>query len=69
VTHDAKVAILGGGKELRVVVRSLDGTLIADGLTLAELRVQHPAVYEVVTSASASADGTTYVDATLGATN
>ena len=70
VTHDARIAILGGSKEVRVAVRRLDGTLVADGLTLAELRVQQPEIYVVVTSAFASADGqSTYVDATLGQTN
>ena len=61
---------MGGSKEVRVAVRRLDGTLVADGLTLAELRVQQPEIYVVVTSAFASADGqSTYVDATLGQTN
>lgn len=59
VTHDSKVAILGGrgGGELRVVVRKTDGTLVADGVTLSELRTRDPEIYEVVTSS--------YVDATL----
>jgi len=69
ITHDAKVAILGGGAELRVVVRKLDGTLVADGVTLDALRVQDPALYVLVTSAYASSDGHVYVDATLGPTN
>ncbi len=65
VTHDSKVAIMGGGKDLRVVVRKMDGAIVADGITLAELRVLDPDLYEVVNSASASADGHTYVDALL----
>ena len=69
ITHDAKVAIFGGGAGLRVVVRKLDGTLVADGVTLDALRVQDPALYELVTSAYASSDGHAYVDATLGPTN
>jgi hypothetical protein len=61
VTHDSKVAILGGG-ELRVAIEKMDGTLVADGLTLSELRTQDPEVYQVVTSSFA---GSGYVDATL----
>ena len=70
VTHDAKIAILSGAKELRVVVRTLDGSLVADGLTLDELRVQQPEIHRVVTSAFASNRGPhTYVDATLDPVN
>jgi hypothetical protein len=66
VTHDSKVAILGGGRDLRVVVRKMDGTMVADGISLAELRSRDPDVYMVVTSAFASsASGESYVDATL----
>jgi hypothetical protein len=68
VTHDAKVALVGGGRDLRVVVRKLDGAMVADGVTLAELRARDPELYTVVTSAFAQAsDGTSngYVDATL----
>ncbi|HSO31300.1 MAG TPA: hypothetical protein VLT33_02255, partial [Labilithrix sp.] len=54
VTHDAKVAILGGGDDLRVVVHRLDGTLVADGVTLDQLRAQQPELYALVTSAFAS---------------
>ena len=65
VTHDSKVSILGsssrgrggGDGDLRVVVRKADGTLVADGITLAELRTKDPDAYEIVTSS--------YVDATL----
>ena len=77
VTHDSKVAILGGvsGRDLRVVVRKMDGTLVADGVSLDELRARDPDLYMVVTSAFASSSlpstgtsttaGTGYVDATL----
>lgn len=61
VTHDAKVKLLSSaGGELRVVVRRLDGTLVADGIPLAQLRTQDPELYSVVTSARAG-----YIDATL----
>jgi hypothetical protein len=61
VTHDAKVKILAGhGGDLRVVVRKLDGTLVADGVSLGELRARDPELYEVVTSSRAG-----YIDATL----
>jgi hypothetical protein len=63
VTHDSKVAILGGGGDLRVVVRKTDGTMVADGISVAELRARDPEIYMVVTSSFASKDG--YVDATL----
>lgn len=64
-THDAKVSILGGhaGRELRVVVRKHDGTLVADDATLDELRVLDPETWRVVTSAVAQGDGT-FLDAT-----
>jgi hypothetical protein len=73
VTHDSKVAILGGvsGRDLRVVVRKMDGTMVADGVSLEELRTRAPDLYMVVTSAFASSalpsagTGTSYVDATL----
>ncbi len=74
VTHDAKVALVGGGRDLRVVVRKLDGTMVADGVTLADLRARDPELYMVVTSAFAVGETRTpdaqqhphdYVDATL----
>jgi hypothetical protein len=86
VTHDSKVAIFASGSggrdgELRVAIEKLDGTLVADGITLAELESRDPAIYQVVTSsfasgasgasgASRAADpagpsGPSYVDATL----
>ena len=66
MTHDSKVAILGGGGDLRVVVRKMDGTIVADGITVADLRARDPELYMVVTSSFASAQpGQGYVDATL----
>ncbi len=68
ITHDSKVAILSGGKDkdLRVVVRRMDGAIVADGITLSELRVRQPELYEMVTSAFASAGGQHgYLDASL----
>lgn len=55
-THDAKVSIVGGraGTELRVVVRKDDGTVLADGATLEELRTKDPETWEAVTSALAN---------------
>ncbi len=62
VTRDAKVAVVGGGAELRVVVRKQDGTLLADGLTANVLRNEDPFLSVVVESAVAGA-GAGYVDA------
>lgn len=65
-THDKKVAIVGGGDELHVIVRSGDGAILADGLTLPELRRFDPLLGFIVTDAVASnGGGGTYVDATL----
>ncbi len=60
-THDAKVSILAGGGDLRVVVRKTDGTLVADGVTVDELRAKDPMLHAIVTSAVASSG--TYLDA------
>jgi len=61
-THDAKVSILAhGGGELRVVVRKTDGTLVADGVTVDELRAKDPLLHTIVTSAVAQ--NGTYLDA------
>lgn len=61
VTHDAKVNILtSAGGDLRVVVRKLDGTLVADGIPLDELRTTDPALYTVVTSARAGVIDATF---------
>ncbi|HEY8080373.1 MAG TPA: hypothetical protein VIF62_39860 [Labilithrix sp.] len=64
VTRDAKVAVVGGGAELRFVVRKQDGTLVADGLTSRELHEKDPFLSIVVESAVAGAGGGSYVDAT-----
>jgi hypothetical protein len=68
VTRDAKVAVVGGGSALRFVVRKQDGTLVADGLTAAELRARDPFLSVVVESAVAGAGsgGGGWVDATRG---
>jgi hypothetical protein len=58
VTHDANVAIVGNGGgsgDLRVVIRKLDGTMVADGIGLADLQTRDPELYDLVTSS--------YVDA------
>jgi hypothetical protein len=65
VTHDAKVSILARGGELQVVVRKLDGAIVADGVSIDELRATDPALHAIVTSAVASRHGETYLDATL----
>jgi hypothetical protein len=64
-TREARVAIVGGGADLRVVVRKVDGALVADGLTLAELRERDPFLSVVVESAVAGGGGGgSYIDAT-----
>jgi hypothetical protein len=63
-THDGKVSIIGGGKDLRVVVTKDDGTIVADNATLDELRTTHPETWMLVKSAVAQTDGT-YIDATF----
>jgi hypothetical protein len=65
VTRDSKVAVVGGGTELRVIVRKADGALVADGLSLAELRARDPFLALVVESAVAGNGGGTYIDATF----
>jgi hypothetical protein len=62
-THDGKVAIRGGG-ELRVVVTKDDGRVVADNVTLDELRTRDPETWMLVNSSLAQGDGT-YLDATL----
>lgn len=73
-TNSKKVDIIGGSSrsgaqqenEVRVVVRNNEGTILADGLTLPELRRFDPLLGVMVTDAVASNSGTgTYVDATL----
>jgi hypothetical protein len=74
-THDAKISILGGAagadEPLRVVVRNQEGTILADGITVDELRRTDPLLGALVTTAvahngakSSELKGT-YVDATL----
>src|SRR5688572_5868875 len=53
VTHDARVAIVGG-KGLRVVIRDRSGAMVADGLSLDELRGKDPMLHALVTSAVAA---------------
>ncbi|MBX3191247.1 MAG: hypothetical protein KF819_29890 [Labilithrix sp.] len=73
VTQDAKVSIVGGRRDLRIVIHRHDGALVADGLSLAELRAREPALYVLVTSAVAGVSGeadakrASYVDATFDA--
>ena len=64
-THDGKVSIRGGG-ELRVVVTKDDGTVVADNVSLDELRTKDPESWMLVKSAVAQGDGT-YLDATFTA--
>lgn len=66
VTHDGKVSIVGHGGDLRVVVRKNDGTLLADGVTLAELERRDPDAFRLVKSATAGAEGG-FLDATYRA--
>jgi len=68
VTHDQRVSILGRGNgDIRVVVKKKDtGDLVADGVTLDELRKTDPGLHSIVTNAVAG-DGVKtgeYVDAT-----
>ena len=67
MTHDARVSIHGraGAEDLRVVVRKTDGTLVADGLSIDQLRQTDPTLHAIVTSAVASSDKGTYLDATF----
>lgn len=62
-THDGKVSIRGGG-ELRVAVTKDDGTIVADDVSLDELRTRDPETWMLVKSAVAQTDGT-YLDATF----
>lgn len=63
-THDGKVSIVGGGKDLRVNVTKDDGTVIADDATLDELRTKDPETWMLVKSSVARSDGT-FIDATF----
>lgn len=63
-THDGKVSIVGGGKDLRIDVTKDDGTVIADNATLDELRTKDPETWMLVKSSVAQSDGT-FIDATF----
>lgn len=63
-THDGKVSIVGGGKDLRVRVTKDDGSVVADDATLEELRAKDPETFMLVKSSVAQGDGT-YLDATF----
>lgn len=63
-THDGKVLIVGGGKDLRVDVTKDDGTVVADNTSLDELRTKDPETWMLVKSSVAQTDGT-YLDATF----
>jgi hypothetical protein len=63
-THDGKVSIVGGGKDLRVDVTKDDGTVVAADATLDELRTKDPETWMLVKSSVAQGDGT-YIDATF----
>ncbi|MBX3226406.1 MAG: hypothetical protein KIT84_44710 [Labilithrix sp.] len=62
VTHDAKVSILTGE---RVIVQKTDGTLVADGISVDELRAVDPLLHVLVRDAVAS--NSTYLDGTYHA--
>jgi hypothetical protein len=67
VTHDATVSILSRGGDLRVVIRRSDGVLVADGITIDELRTTDPGFHAIVTNAVASrsqGSGAPFIDAT-----
>lgn len=66
-THDKKVTILGGMKDgdVRVTVKNLDGTIVADGITADELSHSDPILGALIQSAVASNGGSSYLDATL----
>ena len=54
-THDKKVTILGGIKDggLTVMVKNLDGTIVADGITVDELSRTDPILGALITNAVA----------------
>jgi hypothetical protein len=63
-THDGKVSIVGGGKDLRIHVTKDDGTVVADNASLDELRTKDPETWMLVKSSVAQSDGT-FIDATF----
>lgn len=69
-TRDEKISIVGRGadaRDLRVVVRKHDGTIVADNVTIDELETRDPAAWALVKSATVGLGGS-YLDATGGAT-
>jgi hypothetical protein len=59
-TRDRKVSVLGTGGDVRIVVRQGDGAILADGITVDELRTLDPALHELMSTAVAGAgDGST----------
>jgi hypothetical protein len=66
-TREGRVTLLGGGGELRVRLRDGNGAVVAENLSLDELKARDPEAWRLVTRAQASteADGT-YLDATGG---
>lgn len=65
-TRDTKIAIVGRGsnaRDLRVVVRKHDGTLVADNVTIDELETRDPEAWALVKNATVGLGGA-YLDAT-----
>jgi len=48
--REACLVLLSGGGELRVAIEKLDGTVVADGITLTELASRDPELYDLVLS-------------------
>jgi hypothetical protein len=66
VTNDSKVSIVSRGGDLRVVIRKTGGALVADGISIDELRTRDPALHAIVTSAVAfNGRQKAFLDATL----
>ena len=63
-THDGKISIVGGGKDLRVNVTKDDGTVVADNASLDELRTKDPETWMLLKSSLAQNSGT-FIDATF----
>jgi len=63
-THDGKISLVGGGKDLRVNVTRDDGSVVAENASLDELRTKDPETWMLVKSSVAANDGT-FVDATF----
>lgn len=68
-TRDEKIQIVGRSshaRDLRVVVRKHDGTVVADNVTIDELETRDPAAWALVKNATVGL-GDSYLDATGGA--